>query len=41
MNALSPLSFISQAEPALLGLAAFFGAVIFLCGSHADRRRQK
>lgn len=36
-----PASFVNQAEPALLGLAAFLGAVIFLCGYHADRRHQK
>lgn len=36
-----PASFVTQAEPALLGLAAFLGAVIFLCGYHADRRHQK
>jgi len=36
-----PASFVNQAEPALMGLAAFLGAVIFLCGYHADRRHQK
>jgi len=36
-----PTSFVNQAEPAMLGLAAFLGAVIFLCGYNADRRHQK
>ena len=36
-----PASFVNQAEPAMLGLAAFLGAVIFLCGYQADRRHQK
>lgn len=36
-----PASFVNQAGPAMLGLAAFLGAVIFLCGYHADRRHQK
>lgn len=38
---LLPTSFVHQAEPLALGLAAFLGAVIFLCGYHADRRHQK
>ncbi len=36
-----PASFINEAKPLALGLGAFLGAVIFLCGCHADRRHQK
>jgi hypothetical protein len=40
-DAFFPSSFFTQAEPAMLGLAAFIGAVIFICGYNADRRHQK
>jgi hypothetical protein len=40
-DAFFPSSFFTQAEPALLGLAALIGAVIFLCAYNAERRHQK